>query len=171
MIEHRHPAAFSDQVLLADVDEQRFKGSGPGGQRRNKVETGVRLIHRPSGLTATATERRSRQQNHDAALLRLRRVLALELRTLVDPTSHDPSPTWLRRTGGSELSVNPRHPEVPVLLAEALDVLAALEDDVAAAAQLLRVSTSRLVKLLKLEAQALTALNARLAADGRPTWR
>jgi hypothetical protein len=171
MSQARHPAALPDEVLLTLVSEQRFKGSGPGGQRRNKVETGVRLTHRPSGLTATASERRARRQNHDVALQRLRRVLALELRMPVDPSSHTPSPTWLRRTGGSNLAVNPGHPDVPELLAEALDVLAALDDDLPGAAQVLGVSSSRLVKLLKLEAQALTALNARLSADGRSTWR
>jgi len=50
---------------------QYFKASGPGGQRRNKVATGVRLTHLPTGLTVTATERRLRQQNKKAALARL----------------------------------------------------------------------------------------------------
>jgi protein subunit release factor B len=53
-----------------------FRGSGPGGQHRNKVETGVRLTHLPSGVTVTATERRSRARNRAAALERLARRLA-----------------------------------------------------------------------------------------------
>jgi protein subunit release factor B len=53
-----------------------FRGSGPGGQHRNKVETGVRLTHLPSGVTVTATERRSRTRNREAALERLARRLA-----------------------------------------------------------------------------------------------
>ena len=65
-------AALSDEVLLLECEEQFFIASGPGGQHRNKTETGVRLIHKPTGFTVTATERRSQLQNRGAALERLR---------------------------------------------------------------------------------------------------
>jgi protein subunit release factor B len=52
-----------------------FVAGGPGGQHRNKTETGVRLHHHPSGLIVTATERRSRAANLDAAWERLRERL------------------------------------------------------------------------------------------------
>lgn len=57
--------------LERDSDIDFFIASGPGGQNRNKVETGVRLTHRPSGIVVTATERRSQMQNRDAAYERL----------------------------------------------------------------------------------------------------
>ena len=65
-------AALSDEALLLECDEQFFIASGPGGQHRNKTETGVRLTHRPSGTVVTATERRSQLQNRGVALERLR---------------------------------------------------------------------------------------------------
>jgi ribosome-associated protein len=57
--------------LERDADMDFFIASGPGGQNRNKVETGVRLTHRPSGIVVTATERRSQLQNREAAFERL----------------------------------------------------------------------------------------------------
>jgi protein subunit release factor B len=57
--------------LERDSDIDFFIASGPGGQNRNKVETGVRLVHRPSGITVTATERRSQYANREAAFERL----------------------------------------------------------------------------------------------------
>jgi protein subunit release factor A len=57
--------------LERDSDVEFFIASGPGGQHRNKVETGVRLTHRPSGITVTATERRSQNANRQVAFERM----------------------------------------------------------------------------------------------------
>ncbi|HLY31713.1 MAG TPA: peptide chain release factor-like protein [Ktedonobacterales bacterium] len=57
--------------LERDCDVTYFVASGPGGQHRNKVETGVRLIHRSTGITVTATERRSQYANREAAYARM----------------------------------------------------------------------------------------------------
>lgn len=63
-------------ALAAECDEEFFVAGGPGGQHRNKTASGVRLVHRPTGVTVTATERRSQAQNRSAALSRLRERLA-----------------------------------------------------------------------------------------------
>jgi protein subunit release factor B len=68
----RRARALADGALLAECEETFFVGSGPGGQHRNKTESGVRLTHPPTGITVTATERRSQLQNRGAALERLR---------------------------------------------------------------------------------------------------
>jgi protein subunit release factor B len=60
------------ESLERDSDVEFFIASGPGGQHRNKVETGVRLVHRPTGITVTATERRSQHANREAAFERMR---------------------------------------------------------------------------------------------------
>ena len=59
------------EALERDSDVTFFVSSGPGGQHRNKVETGVRLLHRPTGVVVTATERRSQAANREAAFERL----------------------------------------------------------------------------------------------------
>src|SRR6266566_1319516 len=66
--------------LERDSDMEFFIASGPGGQHRNKVETGVRLIHRPSGITVTATERRSQRANREVAFERLAQRLQAQQR-------------------------------------------------------------------------------------------
>jgi protein subunit release factor B len=59
------------ESLERDCDVEFFVAGGPGGQHRNKVETGVRLTHRPTGLVVTATERRSQSANREAAFQRM----------------------------------------------------------------------------------------------------
>jgi ribosome-associated protein len=57
--------------LLADCDVDTYRSSGPGGQKKNKTESSVRVRHRPSGLVRVATESRSQARNREAALERL----------------------------------------------------------------------------------------------------
>ncbi|HUJ29158.1 MAG TPA: peptide chain release factor-like protein [Myxococcales bacterium] len=66
---------LADEELLAQCEVHAFRGSGPGGQHRNKTETAVRLVHLPSGVTANGADQRSREQNLRAALGRLREKL------------------------------------------------------------------------------------------------
>jgi protein subunit release factor B len=59
------------EALERDTDMTFFVAGGPGGQHRNKVATGVRLVHRPSGTVVTATERRSQAANREVAFARM----------------------------------------------------------------------------------------------------
>ena len=55
----RSALLLDDEALEAQCELSFFVASGPGGQHRNKTESGVRLTHRPTELSVTATERRS----------------------------------------------------------------------------------------------------------------
>ncbi len=163
-----HPAAI-DPARLLDECEQRFtRRSGPGGQNRNKVETAVILRHRPTGLVAEASERRTQGENRDRALFRLRLAMALEIRR---PMAEVPSDLWRSRCRGGKLAINPSHDDFPALLAEALDALEAHDSDAKSAASALGCSTTQLVGLLRDEPRALALVNARRADRGRHAYR
>src|SRR5580698_4087748 len=75
--------ALSDDALLAQCEVDTYRASGPGGQKRNKTSSAVRLRHLPSGLIVIAEESRSQHENKAKALRRLRKALYLRLRETV----------------------------------------------------------------------------------------
>lgn len=144
--------------MLADCVVQRTRRTGPGGQHRNKVETAVVITHSPTGVRGEASERRSQEQNRQMALFRLRVNLALAVR---GEPAESPSERWRSRLRGGRMELSPTHDDYPALLAEALDVLAAVDMDVGRAAERLECTPSQLAKLLKHEPRALQQLNDR----------
>lgn len=59
----------------ADYRIEKFHCGGKGGQNVNKVETGIRVVHIPTGITVTSTEERSQYLNKQKALKRIQVVL------------------------------------------------------------------------------------------------
>jgi protein subunit release factor B len=84
----RRAVRLPEAALRAECEEAFFIASGPGGQHRNKTESGVRLTHRATGVTVSATERRSQSQNRGVALERLRERLAA---LMVEPKVRRPT--------------------------------------------------------------------------------
>jgi peptide chain release factor 1 len=64
--------AFREEDVRTDI----FLNGGKGGQNVNKVETAVRMIHTPTGVTVTCRDERSQLQNKKKALKRLRAAVA-----------------------------------------------------------------------------------------------
>lgn len=66
------------EISKTDVVVEFMRSYGPGGQNVNKVETAVRAIHLPTGLTVTASEERTQAMNRKLAMARLTRLLEEE---------------------------------------------------------------------------------------------
>lgn len=77
-------------VTAKDCREDRFRCSGAGGQNVNKVETGVRFTHEPSGATGQSCDQRSQLQNRRIAWKRMVETPKFQ--------------TWLRVVLGSDLA-------------------------------------------------------------------
>ncbi|MBK8915943.1 MAG: peptide chain release factor-like protein [Phycisphaerales bacterium] len=137
-----------------DLDDARLRGEcvvhthrvgGPGGQHRNKTESAVRLLHRPSGIVVTGEERRSQHQNAANALSRLREAIAVRFRAPLPVVFAWPEGVQIR---DRKLRVSERNPAYFHVLGMALDALAAADANPAPAAAALGVSTSSLVRIL-----------------------
>src|SRR5207248_989080 len=75
-----------DDQLLAQCEVDTYRASGPGGHKRNKTSSAVRLRHPPSCLLVIAEESRSQHENKARALRRMRQALYLKLR---EPVAED----------------------------------------------------------------------------------
>ena len=69
------PEEISEKLTSDTVRIEKFHSGGPGGQNVNKVETGVRVIHTPTGITVSSTRERSQFANKQDALKKLSAVL------------------------------------------------------------------------------------------------
>ncbi len=146
--------AMSDRELLRQCEVHTYRASGPGGQKRNKTDSAVRLHHGPTGLIVTAAESRSQHENKARALKRLRQAMALELRRPVDLAAFRP-PAWFEDLVGRErrLCPSPRSPVYWHVVRLVLDLLHACAGSVANAAQLLGLTTGNLVHFIESDAK------------------
>jgi hypothetical protein len=142
---------LNDDTLLAQCRQDQFRGSGPGGQKRNKTSNGVRLVHQPTGILVTATESRSLKENALFALRRLRIKLAADIREHVD-LQHFEAPDWfISIRHGTRIEASHRHPLYAATAGLILDLLAASNGNPAAVAVNLGVSTTTVIKFLEAE--------------------
>lgn len=147
-----HPRDQTDEQLLERCRWEAFRGSGPGGQKRNKTSSAVRVVHEPTEISATASESRSQSVNRRHAYERLRLRIVLEMRKPVDKEGFEP-PEWLQQLKGAcgRLEVSARNGQFLALAGLLLDCLVATQGSVSDAATLLGVATAQFVRALEVE--------------------
>lgn len=158
---------LSDVALLAQCEVDTYRASGPGGQKRNKTDSAVRLRHRPTALSTIGTESRSQHENKARALRRLRMAIALSLRSGLDLNTYTPS-KLLRGcvSGAHRLSVGQKDYRYYHAVSEILDVLAAVNMRVSEAAESFGISTANLVSFLGKDIGLWNRVNQMRAASG-----
>jgi hypothetical protein len=139
---------LTDAQLLAQCAVDTYRASGPGGQKRNKTSSAVRLRHGPTGLLVIAEESRSQHENRARALRRLRESLYLKLR---EPVTAEEITAVLgpARDGDGRVHLGRKDPRFWPVVGLALDVLLGTEGRMADAAATLGTSTANLANLLK----------------------
>jgi len=145
-------SALNDAQLLAQCEVDTYRASGPGGQKRNKTSSAVRIRHLPSGLIVIAEESRSQHENRAKALKRLKQAFFLKLREPISTEELSSIPqreelTSVRSLAG-RIEVGRRDPRFWVVVGLALDVLEATEARVSDAAKALGLSTGHLIDFL-----------------------
>ncbi len=170
-------ATLSDAQLLAQCEVDTYRASGPGGQKRNKTSSAVRLRHGPTGLIVIAEESRSQHENRARALRRIRQALYLKRRDELTPEEVTPEAVASRpeyegaRNRDGRLDLGRKDPRFWPVAGLALDLLQALQARVAEAAAALGISTGNLIDFLQTSPKVWEQANQLRARFGQKPLR
>jgi hypothetical protein len=145
--------------LLRACTLKGFQGSGPGGQHRNKTNTGVLLGLRDFNLEIKSCEGRSAHENKVHALHRMQMALALQVRE-APATPEMPFP-------GSNGHLQPSNALFPLFVAHVFDIMATKNGDTKAAAAAFNLTPSALVKILRQDKACATKLQGNRKQNGQ----
>jgi hypothetical protein len=147
---------YEDGKLLAECEVHTFRASGPGGQKRNKTSSAVRLVHGPSGLTVKAAESRSQHENKAHALRRLRTAIAIRFRCPLPDRITWPETVQI---ADGTLRLNRSNPANDHVIGLVLDAMFAAGGSAAGAAKCLGITQSSLKRFLNEHPAALGELS------------
>jgi hypothetical protein len=142
--------SLEDHELLSQCLVDTYRASGPGGQKRNKTASAIRLRHEPTGVSANAVESRSQHENKAKALKRLRLSIALKIRRHVEIDGYEPSEllrSCISRSG--KFAIGRRDERYYAVVWEVVDLLFACKMQVSTAAQKLGLSTANFSAVLR----------------------
>jgi len=140
---------LSDAELLKLCEVQAYKGSGPGGQHRNKTNSGVKL--RLGTIESYSCDDRSAHINKILALKKLRMKIALQIRE--EPALQ--TPFAFPGSAGKISTDNKLYPE---FISDILDRIKAANGDLSDAARMWNLSKSALNKIILADKKVLEAL-------------
>lgn len=160
---------LTDAQLLAQCDVDTYRASGPGGQKRNKTSSAVRLRHGPTGLSVIAEESRSQHENKAKALRRIRQALYLHLRDDLSGATRETlasHPDLAGVVAAGRLPDSARRPDFWPVAGVLLDVLTTTHGQVRSAAEFHGFTTAHLVDFLRLDPKVWQEANRIRAAAG-----
>jgi hypothetical protein len=137
---------LTDERLLAQCSVDTYRASGPGGQKRNKTSSAVRLRHGPTGLIVIAEESRSQHENRARALRRIRQAIYLQVR---DVSEGKPPAIVAALTPSGRLDVGLKDQRFWPAAGAALDAFDAHTGRLAETAVALGITTANLVAFLQ----------------------
>jgi hypothetical protein len=168
-------ANLTEEQLLAQCEVDTYRASGPGGQKRNKTSSAVRLRHPPTGLLVIAEESRSQHENKVKALTRLRQALFLHWRDELPVLSAEAlsaHPDYRdARSPDGRLHLRAKDPRFWPAAGVVLDVLAAARAQVSTAAEWLGLSTANLIDFLQTDPKLWQEANRLRVECGLKTLR
>ena len=138
---------YDDFELLKDCEFDEYQASGPGGQKRNRKYSAVRLKHLPTDIEVRSAESRSQKQNRSSALKKLRNLIAINIRSEESPVLES-------------LVIGLNNVRYPLFLAKLFDELHRCAFRISEVAENMGVSTGKLVKLLSRDSQIWQIVNS-----------
>jgi hypothetical protein len=170
-------ANLSDKELISQCEIDTYRASGPGGQKRNKTSSAVRLRHPPSGLRVIAEESRSQHENRERALRRLRQALFLKVRDTLPDEALAPevlaahADLCRARDRDGRLHLGRKDARFWPAVGVVLDVLDAVGARVSAAAAALGITTGNLIDFLRSDPKVWEVANHLRGRHGHPPLR
>lgn len=135
-----------DDIKLCELCEfSTFKSTGPGGQKRNKSSSAVRLKHIPTGITVTASESRSQHKNRHIALKKLRLEIAVTFQGACTPEL--------------SLKTSLKNPKYALLAAKIMDIFRKNNYALKASAEEENLSSSQMMKIISRDKKLLDKIN------------
>ena len=142
-----------DAKLSSACKLETFRGPGPGGQKRNKTSSGVRVTHESTGISASATESRDQSKNRMLALRRLRMQMAFTLRRVGDESIAQ------LKSESNWIDVSPKSDRYPLIVAQVFDVLDSCAWTIFQAAEKLDTTTGQLSNFVTRDDETLNEVN------------